>query len=113
MRSLAPVAAVGTSAAIIGAVVLFLWVLGSSVVQREQFSTLELAPRDVDFYLALNTEPASSQWIAFANLLGTINGSRTFASLYSAIPWPLSPSVTTRLPVKWRFKTARFPSSGW
>ena len=73
MRSLAPVAAVGTSAAIIGAVVFFLWVLGSSVVQREQFSTLELAPRDVDFYLALNTEPASSQWIAFANLLDTIN----------------------------------------
>ena len=77
MRSLAPVAAVGTSAVIIGAVVLFLWVLGSSVVQREQFSTLELAPRDVDFYLALNTEPASSQWIAFANLLGTINVENT------------------------------------
>ena len=73
MRSLAPVAAVGSSAVIIGAVVLFLWVLGSSVVQREQFSTLDMAPRDVDFYLAINTEPASSQWIAFANLLGAIN----------------------------------------
>lgn len=73
MRSRALLMLGGISAAIVGLVVLALWQLGSTVGAREPFSTIELVPEEVDMYVALNTAPSSSQWIAFSNLLDTVN----------------------------------------
>lgn len=73
MRPLTLLAFGGVSATVIGAVVLVLWTMGSSASAREPFTTMELAPRDVELYVALNTEPSSSQWMAFADLLDTVD----------------------------------------
>ncbi len=72
MRPLPLVAAGGISVAVLTAVVTFLWTLGSGAAERTPFSTVDLVPRDVDFYLAVNTEPSSSQWIAFAGTLSKL-----------------------------------------
>ena len=64
---ISPVAILGVSVALMGAIVLGLWMLGSSAAERKPFSSLEAVPRDVDFYMAVNAEPSSSQWIAFAS----------------------------------------------
>jgi hypothetical protein len=61
------------SGAVIAGVVAVLWSAGSSTAQREPFSTVAVTPAEIDLYLALNTEPASEQWIAFADLLDAIN----------------------------------------
>ena len=58
---------------VIAAVVAALWVLGSSSGQRDKFSSLEIAPHDVDLYMAINTDPASSQWLAVNGVLDTVN----------------------------------------
>ena len=58
---------------VIAAVVAALWVLGSSSGQRDKFSSLEIAPKDVDLYMAINTDPASSQWLAVNGVLDTVN----------------------------------------
>lgn len=50
-----------------------LWALGSSSGGRERFSSLELAPRDAALYVAINTEPTSSQWLAVNDVLETLN----------------------------------------
>jgi hypothetical protein len=66
-------ALVALSGAVIAGVVAVLWSAGSSTAQREPFSTVAVTPADIDLYLAMNTEPASEQWIAFADLLDAIN----------------------------------------
>jgi Protein of unknown function (DUF3352) len=60
----------------VGVVTLFagaLWMIGSASGQRERFSSLEIAPADSVFYMAINTEPSSSQWIAVSDTLGRLN----------------------------------------
>lgn len=61
------------SLAVVLAVVAALWILGSDGGQRDKFSTLAIVPEDVVFYMAINTEPSSSQWIAFNDVLETLN----------------------------------------
>src|SRR3990172_4087947 len=72
MRSRLLLAVAGVSAAVMSGVVFALWVLGSSSAAREPFSSMALVPRDVEFYVALNTAPSSSQWMAFSDLLDTM-----------------------------------------
>jgi hypothetical protein len=72
MRSRLLLTVAGVSAAVLSAVVFGLWVLGSSTAAREPFSTMTLVPRDVELYVALNTAPSSSQWMAFSDLLNTM-----------------------------------------
>ena len=50
-----------------------LWMIGSASGDRERFSSLEIAPADSVFYMAINTEPSSSQWIAVSDVLGKLN----------------------------------------
>lgn len=69
MRPIPLLTAAGISIAVIAGVVLALWSFGTSVAEREPFSTLEYVPRDVDLYVAINTEPATEQWIALADIL--------------------------------------------
>lgn len=69
MRIRPLLAAGGISVAVIGAVVFALWSYGSSAVARDEFSTLAYVPKDAQLYVALNTEPASEQWIAFSGIL--------------------------------------------
>ena len=73
MRTLPVLAVIAVSAAVVGGVVAVLWSLGSSASAREPFSTLRMVPADVDLYIALNTEPASEQWIAVADLLDAVD----------------------------------------
>jgi hypothetical protein len=61
------------SGAVIAGVVAVLWSAGSSTAQREPFSTVAVTPAEIDLYIALNTEPASEQWIAFGDLLDAID----------------------------------------
>jgi len=61
------------SLSVISAVVGALWFLGSSSGQRDRFSTLQIVPEDVVFYMAINTEPSSAQWIAVNDVLDTLN----------------------------------------
>lgn len=72
MRAVRVVVPVFISLVVVVAVVGALWALGSGG-GRDRFSTLELVPKDVTFYLAINTEPSSSQWIAFDRVLETLN----------------------------------------
>lgn len=73
MRFLPRFAVAGLSIAVLGAVVLALWVAGSAANEREPFSTVRLVPAGTDLYIAINTEPATSQWIAFAHVLNSIS----------------------------------------
>jgi hypothetical protein len=73
MRSRLLLTVAGVSAAVMSAVVFGLWVLGSSTAAREPFSTITLVPQDVELYVALNTAPSSPQWMAFSDLLNTMN----------------------------------------
>jgi Protein of unknown function (DUF3352) len=50
-----------------------LWVIGSASGERDQFSSLDIAPADSVFYMAINTEPSSSQWIAVSDTLDKLN----------------------------------------
>jgi len=73
MRTLGFLALIPLSAGVIGLTVGALWLVGSSSGQRERFSSLEIAPADPVFYMAINTEPSSSQWIAVKDTLETLN----------------------------------------
>jgi hypothetical protein len=73
MRKLGFLTLIPLSAGVIGLTVGALWLVGSSSGQRERFSSLEIAPADPVFYMAINTEPSSSQWIAVSDVLGTLN----------------------------------------
>ena len=73
MRRLGFLALIPLSAGVIGLTVGALWLVGSSSGQRERFSSMEIAPADPIFYMAINTEPSSSQWIAVSDALGTLN----------------------------------------
>lgn len=61
------------SAAIVSAAVISLWVIGSASGEREKFSSLEIAPQDIDILLAINTDPTSPQWLAVNDSLADIN----------------------------------------
>ncbi len=63
----------GVSVAVVAIVVVLLWTLGGASGERDRFSSLEIAPRDAVFYMALNTDPSSPQWIAFDDVLQTLN----------------------------------------
>jgi hypothetical protein len=73
MRKLGFLTLIPLSAGVIALTVGALWLVGSSSGQRERFSSLEIAPADPVFYMAINTEPSSSQWIAVSDVLGTVN----------------------------------------
>ena len=75
MRSIYTLVAVAISLSVIVAVVVALWVVGSESGQRDRFSTLEIVPRDVGMYVAINTDPTSSQWLAVNDVLDTLNAS--------------------------------------
>ncbi len=75
MRPIYILVAVAISVSVIAAVVVALWVIGSGNGQRDKFSTLEIAPRDLAVYVAINTDPTSSQWLAVNGLLDTLNAS--------------------------------------
>jgi hypothetical protein len=61
------------SALIVSLVVLLLWTLGSASGERDRFSSLEIAPRDADVFVAINTDPTSPQWLAVDRALGLVN----------------------------------------
>lgn len=61
------------SGLVIAIVVVVLWALGSAAGDRDRFSSLEIAPEDSVFYVAVNTKPDSSQWLGFTNTLDVIN----------------------------------------
>lgn len=73
MRTVRIVVPLTISLAVLLVVVVSLWLLGSSSGQRDKFSTLKIVPQDVTFYMAVNTEPSSAQWIAFNDILETLN----------------------------------------
>ena len=72
-RPLQFLAAGALSVAIICFIAGALWVIGSASGERDQFSSLDIAPADSVFYMAINTEPSSSQWIAVSDKLGKLN----------------------------------------
>ena len=45
---------------------------GSASGERAKFSSLEIAPRDADVFVAINTDPTSPQWLAVIDSLDTI-----------------------------------------
>jgi hypothetical protein len=49
-----------------------LWAMGTTASGREKFSTVAYMPRDSVFYLAMNTDAASSQWVSLASLLDSV-----------------------------------------
>ena len=61
------------SAGVIGVTVGALWLAGSSSGQRERFSSLQIAPSDPAFFMAINTDPTSPQWLAVNDSLDAIN----------------------------------------
>ena len=73
MRTLQFGLAAVASVAVISTAVLALWLVGSATGDRERFSSLEIAPQDAVFYMAINTDPTSSQWLAVDDVLGTLN----------------------------------------
>ena len=73
MRTLQFGLAAVASVAVISTAVLALWLVGSATGDRERFSSLEIAPQDAVFYMAINTDPTSPQWLAVDNVLGTLN----------------------------------------
>ena len=73
MRRLGFLALIPVSAGVIGLTVGALWLAGSSSGQRERFSSLEIAPADAAFYMAINTDPTSPQWLAVNDSLDAIN----------------------------------------
>src|SRR3990172_819622 len=61
------------SALVVGIVVTLLWMAGSASGERARFSSLEIAPKDADIFVALNTDPTSPQWLAVNDSLDAIN----------------------------------------
>jgi len=55
-----------------GMVAAVLWAMGTTASGREKFSTVEYMPRDSVFYLAVNTDATSSQWVSLASLLDSV-----------------------------------------
>src|SRR5438552_6951180 len=54
------------SVLIVGVAVAVLWERGSSTSSRKPLSSAAFAPRDSQFFLAVNTDPTSRQWLAAA-----------------------------------------------
>ncbi len=73
MRSVQLILVAAISLAVVGAVVIALWLLGSASGGRDRFSTLEIVPQDAVFYVAINTDPSSSQWLAVSDVLDTLH----------------------------------------
>jgi Protein of unknown function (DUF3352)/Predicted membrane protein (DUF2207) len=72
-RRLVPaLAVVSLSAGVIILVAGALWMAGSASGERAKFSSLEIAPRDADVFVALNTDPTSPQWLAVIDSLDTV-----------------------------------------
>jgi hypothetical protein len=65
-------AAVFLSAGVIILVAGALWMAGSASGERAKFSSLEIAPREADVFVALNTDPTSPHWLAVIDSLDTI-----------------------------------------
>ncbi len=61
------------SALIIGIVVVLLWMGGSASGERARFSSLGIAPKEADIFVAVNTDPTSPQWLAVDGSLEAIN----------------------------------------
>ena len=61
------------SALIVGIVITLLWMAGSVSGERAKFSSLEIAPKDADVFVAINTDPTSPQWLAVNDSLEAIN----------------------------------------
>ena len=61
------------SVLIVGLAVTLLWMIGSVSGERERFSSLEIAPKDGDVFVAVNTDPTSPQWLAVNDSLDAIN----------------------------------------
>jgi hypothetical protein len=49
------------SALIVGIVITLLWMAGSASGERARFSSLEIAPKEADVFVAINTDPTSPQ----------------------------------------------------
>ena len=75
-RTLRLLIAATLSILVVSLVVAVLWVIGSASGGRDRFSSLDIAPKDAVVYIAINTAPDSSQWIAFADTLDVL-GART------------------------------------
>ena len=73
MRTPTLVLVCALSAAIVAIVVALLWSLGSASGERDRFSSLEIAPRDADIFVAINTDPTSPQWLAVNDSLDQVN----------------------------------------
>lgn len=72
MRTTATVALAATATVlIVGIILVLFWLAGAG--GRDRFSSLSVAPRDAFFYLVVNTDPASSQWVAFNDVLEVLN----------------------------------------
>ena len=71
MRS-KPLLAGAIALAAAGMVAAVLWAMGTTASGREKFSTVPYMPRDSVFYLAVNTDAASSQWVSLASLLDSV-----------------------------------------
>src|SRR3990172_2882857 len=61
------------SALIVSIVVILLWMAGSVSGERARFSSLEIAPKEADIFVALNTDPTSPQWLAVNDSLDAID----------------------------------------
>jgi hypothetical protein len=55
-----------------GMVAAVLWAMGTIAAGREKFSTIDYMPRDSVFYMAMNTDAGSSQWVSLASLLDNV-----------------------------------------
>lgn len=73
MRNATVVLPAVASALIVAIVVILLWMAGSASGERARFSSLEIAPKDADIFVALNTDPTSPQWLAVNDSLDAIN----------------------------------------
>src|SRR5688572_10508476 len=71
MRS-KPLLAGAIALAAAGMVAAVLWAMGTTASGREKFSTVPYMPRDSVFYLAVNTDATSSQWVSLASLLDSV-----------------------------------------
>jgi len=66
-----------------GMVAAVLWAMGTTASGREKFSTVEYMPRDSVFYLAVNTDAASSQWVSLASLLDSVEVAEPLRSAWA------------------------------
>lgn len=75
MRPRPVLVALAVSVVVIAGVVIGFWAIGFRGSSSARFSTADLTPRNVDFYLAMNADSTSAQWATVTKLLGTLNAS--------------------------------------